>query len=31
MKNISKYISHMAPCIEIVGYRQRKKGILFFW
>ena len=27
VKNISKYISHMAPCIEIVGYRQRKKGI----
>ena len=25
MKNISKYISHMAPCIEVVGYRQRKK------
>jgi 2-keto-4-pentenoate hydratase len=25
MKNVSKYISHMAPCIEIVGYRQRKK------
>jgi len=30
MKNISKYISHMAPCIEIVGYRQRKKGITSF-
>jgi len=29
-KNISKYISHMAPCIEIVGYRQRKKGIKSF-
>ena len=29
-KNISKYISHMAPCIEIVGYRQRKKGITSF-
>ena len=27
MKNIAKYISHMASCIEIVGYRQRKKGI----
>ena len=26
-KNVSKYISHMAPCIEVVGYRQRKKGI----
>ena len=29
-KNISKYISHMAACIEIVGYRQRKKGITSF-
>jgi 2-keto-4-pentenoate hydratase len=29
-KNISRYISHMAPCIEIVGYRQRKKGINSF-
>ena len=29
-KNISKYISHMAPCIEIVGYRQRKKSITSF-
>ena len=28
-KNIIKYISHMAPCIEVVGYRQRKKGIKF--
>ena len=27
--NINKYISHMAPCIEIVGYRQRKKGIKY--
>ncbi len=26
-KNIIKYITHAAPCIEIVGYRQRKKGI----
>ena len=25
--NIKKYISHMAPCIEIVGYRQKKKGL----
>ena len=24
---MNKYISHIAPCIEIVGYRQRKKGI----
>ena len=30
MKNLSKHISHMAPCIEIVGYRQRKKGITSF-
>ncbi len=29
-KNISNYISHMAPCIEVVGYRQRKKGISSF-
>jgi len=29
IKNIIKYISHMAPCIEIVGYRQRKKGIKY--
>ena len=25
-----KFITHMAPCIEIVGYRQRKKGISSF-
>ena len=30
MKNITKHISHMATCIEIVGYRQRKKGITSF-
>ena len=30
MKNISIYISHMASCIEVVGYRQRKKGITSF-
>jgi len=29
-KNISKFISYMAPCIEVVGYRQRKKGIKSF-
>ena len=29
-KNISRFISHIAPCIEIVGYRQRKKGIKSF-
>ena len=26
-KNIVKFISHIAPCIEVVGYRQKKKGI----
>ena len=25
--NIIRFITHIAPCIEIVGYRQRKKGI----
>ena len=30
MKNVIKYISHMAPCIEVIGYRQRKKGITSF-
>jgi len=30
MKNVSRYISFMAPCIEVVGYRQRKKGITSF-
>ena len=29
-KNVIKYISHMAPCIEVVGYRQKKKGITSF-
>ena len=29
-QNITRFISHMAPCIEIVGYRQRKKGITSF-
>jgi 2-keto-4-pentenoate hydratase len=29
-KNISRFISHIAPCIEVVGYRQRKKGITSF-
>ncbi len=28
-KNIYNYISHIAPCIEVVGYRQRKKGIKY--
>ena len=26
-KNINRFISHIAPCIEVVGYRQKKKGI----
>ncbi len=26
-KNIRRFITHIAPCIEVVGYRQRKKGI----
>ena len=30
MNNVIKYISYMAPCIEVVGYRQRKKGIKSF-
>ena len=30
MKNVSKHISHMSPCIEVVGYRQKKKGITSF-
>ena len=30
MKNVSKFISHIAPCIEVVGYRQRKKGVTSF-
>ena len=25
--NIKKFIDYIAPCIEIVGYRQKKKGI----
>jgi 2-keto-4-pentenoate hydratase len=25
--NIKKFISHIAPCIEVVGYRQKKIGI----
>ncbi len=29
-KNITNFISHIAACIEIVGYRQRKKGIKSF-
>ena len=30
IKNISKFVSHMAPCIEVVGYRQKKIGITSF-
>ena len=26
-KNIFRFILQMAPCIEVVGYRQKKKGI----
>jgi 2-keto-4-pentenoate hydratase len=29
-KSLTKFISHMAPCIEVVGYRQKKKGIKSF-
>jgi len=29
MNNIHKYISHTLPSIEIVGYRQRKKGLKY--
>ena len=27
INNIKKFISHIAPCIEVVGYRQKKRGI----
>ena len=30
IKNITEHITHMAPCIEVVGYRQKKKGITSF-
>ena len=26
-KNIKRFINYIAPCIEVVGYRQKKKGI----
>ncbi len=26
-KNVSSVISHVGPCIEVVGYRQKKKGL----
>ena len=29
IKNLSKFITHMMPCIEVVGYRQKKQGIKF--
>ena len=29
MINVSKFITHMMPCIEVVGYRQKKQGIKF--
>ena len=29
-ENVTKFISHMAPCIEVVGYRQRRNGITSF-
>ena len=29
-KNIKKFINYIAPCIEVVGYRQKKKGIKSF-
>ena len=28
--NIKKFINYIAPCIEVVGYRQKKKGIKSF-
>ena len=30
VNNINKFINYIAPCIEVVGYRQRKKGITSF-
>ena len=30
IKNITEHITHMAPCIEVVGYRQKKIGITSF-
>ena len=29
-KNVTKFITHMAPCIDVVGYRQKRKGITSF-
>ena len=28
--NMKKFINYIAPCIEVVGYRQKKKGISSF-
>ena len=28
--NIKKFINYIAPCIEVVGYRQKKRGIKSF-
>ena len=28
--NVKKFITRIAPCIEVVGYRQKKKGIKSF-
>ena len=28
--NIKKFINYIAPCIEVVGYRQKKQGIKSF-
>ena len=28
-KNLTKLITHMGPCIEVVGFRQKKKGIKY--
>jgi len=29
INNIKKFISHIAPCIEVVGYRQKKIGVKY--
>ena len=30
IKNMKNFITHIGPCIEVVGYRQKKKGIKSF-
>ena len=30
LNNIYRYITHVAPCIEVVGYRQKKKRYKIF-